>query len=93
MHEFPHNYVVGAAAKSGGNITLSSPGLIDLESAAPAEFGGPGDQWSPETLLVPRGSMVARNAVGRLSRGLLHFDFQGHRESVEAAMELTELRR
>ena len=52
MHEFPHNYVVGAAAKSGGNIALSSPGLIDLESAAPAEFGGPGDQWSPETLLV-----------------------------------------
>jgi organic hydroperoxide reductase OsmC/OhrA len=22
-----------------------------LESAAPAEFGGPGDQWSPETLV------------------------------------------
>ena len=23
-----------------------------LETAAPAEFGGPGDRWSPETLLV-----------------------------------------
>ena len=52
MHEFPHNYVAGAAASSDGTVSLSSPCLADLESAAPAEFGGPGDQWSPETLLV-----------------------------------------
>jgi peroxiredoxin-like protein len=31
---------------------LSSPGLAELATAPPAEFGGPGDLWSPETLLV-----------------------------------------
>ncbi len=52
MQDYPHTYVVAASAKSDGNLTTSSPGLADLEAAAPAEFGGPGDQWSPETLLV-----------------------------------------
>lgn len=52
MHPFPHNYIVSATTEQDTNIELSSPGLSALESAPPAEFGGPGDQWSPETLLV-----------------------------------------
>jgi peroxiredoxin-like protein len=52
VQDYPHTYVVAASAQSGSNLTTSSPGLADLEAAAPAEFGGPGDQWSPETLLV-----------------------------------------
>jgi|SRR5690606_23061813 len=52
MQELPHRYCVGAASTPEGFVALSSPGLARLESASPAEFGGPGDQWSPETLLV-----------------------------------------
>ena len=52
MQEFPHHYPVAAKATSDSTVELASPGLVDLQSAAPAEFGGPGDQWSPETLLV-----------------------------------------
>ena len=52
MQNFPHNYVVSAKADATSNVNLSSPGVQDLESAPPAEFGGPGDQWSPESLLV-----------------------------------------
>jgi peroxiredoxin-like protein len=53
MEPFPHHYRVGfVAGASDGSITLSSPGLAALSCAPPAEFGGPGDQWSPETLLV-----------------------------------------
>lgn len=52
MHEYPHHYHVSAAADAAGTVGLSSPGLEPLETAAPAEFGGPGDRWSPETLLV-----------------------------------------
>lgn len=52
MQDYPHHYAVAAAAKSGGNVTVTSPGLDDIESAPPAEFGGPGDRWSPETFLV-----------------------------------------
>jgi len=52
MQEYPHHYVAAAAGGATGNVRISSPGLEDIESAGPAEFGGPGDRWSPETLLV-----------------------------------------
>ena len=51
MHEFPHHYRAEAASEGDG-VTLSSASLQPLMSASPAEFGGPGDRWSPETLLV-----------------------------------------
>lgn len=52
MHDFPHYYGVVATGEAKGDVTLESPGLPTLPSASPAEFGGPGDRWSPETFLV-----------------------------------------
>jgi len=54
MHDFPHTYKASARAHTDANedVMLRSAGLPDLASAPPAEFGGPGDRWSPETLLV-----------------------------------------
>jgi len=52
MHAFPHLYSVTASADSGSPVTLNSPGLASLSSAAPKEFDGPGDLWSPETLVT-----------------------------------------
>ena len=52
MQEYPHYYRVSASAGSEGEVDLTSPGLNPILSAPPAEFGGPGDLWSPETLLV-----------------------------------------
>ena len=52
MQAFPHHYAVNAAAAAEGDVTLESPGLSMLPSAPPTEFGGPGNRWSPETLLV-----------------------------------------
>jgi organic hydroperoxide reductase OsmC/OhrA len=52
MKEFPHRYSVRATAESQGLVSLDGEGLPSLRSAPPAEFGGPGDEWSPETLLV-----------------------------------------
>lgn len=52
MQEYPHHYRVAAGAESEGDVTLSSPGLEPITSAPPAEYDGPGDRWSPETLLV-----------------------------------------
>jgi peroxiredoxin-like protein len=52
MQELPHHYRAVAAMHAEGCVELSSPGLVTLESASPAEYGGPGDKWSPETLLV-----------------------------------------
>lgn len=52
MQTLPHNYRVEATTSHEGAVTLTSAGLEALESWPPAEFGGPGDAWSPETLLV-----------------------------------------
>lgn len=52
MQDFPHRYSVTASGAAAGNVRLESGGLPALESAPPAEFGGPGDHWSPETLLA-----------------------------------------
>jgi peroxiredoxin-like protein len=52
MQDLPHHYLVSAEAEAEGNIALKSDNMPQLVSAPPAEFGGPGDQWSPEHLLV-----------------------------------------
>lgn len=52
MQDLPHHYTVAAAAEAESTVTLSSSGLPDLATAGPPEFGGPGDLWSPEALLV-----------------------------------------
>lgn len=49
---FPHHYQATANAQTEGLIRLNAEGCAELMSAPPKEFGGPGDQWSPEDLLV-----------------------------------------
>jgi len=52
MQGLPHHYAVTAATTTADYVDITSAGLERIESAPPAEFGGPGDRWSPETLLV-----------------------------------------
>ncbi len=52
MQPLPHHYQVKATADSDGPVILNSSGLLDLSSAPPPAFDGPGDLWSPETLFV-----------------------------------------
>lgn len=52
MQSFPHRYRVTAAADAETPVRLTSATLPVLESDAPAQFDGPGDKWSPESLLV-----------------------------------------
>jgi organic hydroperoxide reductase OsmC/OhrA len=52
MHPLPHTYEASAEGGATDSVTVSSPRLATISSAAPKEFDGPGDQWSPETLLM-----------------------------------------
>lgn len=52
MQDLPHQYHVNASAEAEGNVILKVDDLPQLISAAPKEFDGPGDQWSPEHLLT-----------------------------------------
>jgi hypothetical protein len=52
MKPFPHHYQASARSVEEGYTTLTSHGLNPIVSAAPAEFNGPGDLWSPEPCLL-----------------------------------------
>ena len=52
MKSLPHDYKIRATGAAGGNLRLTVQGVPDLMCNAPAEFDGPGDQWSPESLLM-----------------------------------------
>ena len=53
MEALPHHYTVTALGDSTHSQTkVTSAGVCDIATDMPAEFGGPGDQWSPESLLM-----------------------------------------
>ncbi|WP_105104056.1 OsmC family protein [Microbulbifer pacificus] len=52
MESLPHKYQVAANAANEGNVILTAGQLAPITSAGPVQFDGPGDQWSPEELLV-----------------------------------------
>lgn len=52
MHPYPHFYWTETHGGPTGDVALSATGLPTLATAPPAEFDGPGDRWSPETLLI-----------------------------------------
>ena len=52
MQALPHQYQVKAVGNSAGNLDVSVTNIPDLAVAAPAQFGGPGDKWSPEDLFM-----------------------------------------
>jgi organic hydroperoxide reductase OsmC/OhrA len=98
MQEFPHRYQVSATAGPEANVTLESPGLENLPSAAPAEFGGPGDQWSPETLLAAAVAdcfILSFRAIARASKFEwinLSCDVEAILDRVEKVTQFTEFR-
>lgn len=71
MQPFPHHYTVSAQADVDGDVCLSGLDLEVIKSAPPAEFGGPGDEWSPETLLTASVAgcfILTFRAIARASR-------------------------
>lgn len=95
MQEFPHRYRVSAAAGTDGDVRLGSDGITDLLSAPPREFGGPGDKWSPETLLVAAVAdcfVLSFRAIARASKLSwlsLKCDVEGTLERIENVNRFT----
>jgi peroxiredoxin-like protein len=92
----PHHYSATGSAKPEGHVELSSGELPRLQSAAPADFGGPGDQWSPEDLLVAAVadcfvlSFRAIAAASKFEWNELTCSVTGTLDKVERAMQFTE---
>jgi peroxiredoxin-like protein len=98
MQEFPHRYAVAAAASVEGDVTLDGDRLPRLNSAPPMEFGGPGDRWSPETLLVAAAAdcfVLSFRAIARFSKLpwlSLTCDVEGTLDRVERVIQFTGFR-
>ena len=96
MQELPHHYVAAAVLGPDRFVALSSPGLGAIESAGPAEFGGPGDLWSPETLLVAAVadclvlSFKAIARAGRLEWTSISCEVEGVLDRVDGVTRFTE---
>lgn len=97
MKPLPHHYSVSGRleghpegpSEGAATVRLHAPGLPELESAPPAEFGGPGDRWSPETLLL--GAVVdcfllTFRAVARASK----FEWTRLRADAEGVLDRAE---
>jgi peroxiredoxin-like protein len=89
MHPYPHLYAVHARAEATGDVDLDAERLPTLKTAPPVEFDGPGDRWSPETLLcaaVADCFVLSFRAVARASK----LDWQSVEASVEGKLDRVE---
>lgn len=98
MDAYPHHYRVQAAAQAEGDVALTSQQLPTLSSAPPAQFGGPGDRWSPETLLVAASAdclILTFRAIARASKLpwlRVECDAEGVLDRVDGVTRFTQVR-
>ena len=98
MQDFPHHYRCTATANTEQSLVkITSHGLADLATDAPREFGGPGDQWSPEALLVAAVAdcfVLTFRAIAGPSRVIWHAldcEATGTLDRVERSPQFTEI--
>lgn len=98
MQALPHHYRVSASANSEGEVTLTADKLEAIQSAPPIEYGGPGDLWSPETLLAAAVAdcfILTFRAIATASKQSwlsLSCQVEGTLERIEGVTKFTEFR-
>lgn len=97
MEPYPHHYAVNARAEAEGPVTIASDGLPSLETAPPLQYGGAGDRWSPETLLVAAAAdcfvltFRAIASASKLAWTTLQCDADGLLDRVDGVTRFTHL--
>ncbi|MGR9091809.1 MAG: OsmC family protein [Gammaproteobacteria bacterium] len=96
MEKLPHHYTVYATVQPEGDVSISATDLETIPSAPPREFGGPGNRWSPESLLVAAVadcfvlSFRAVASASKLSWASLECEVEGKLERSERTTKFTE---
>jgi organic hydroperoxide reductase OsmC/OhrA len=96
MQDYPHRYKAAATGGAEGVIDTRSPGLEAIPAMPPPEFDGPGDKWSPETLLVAAVAncfILTFRAVARASSfewNALTCEVDGILDRIERQTQFTE---
>ena len=95
---FPHQYHVTATGRTTDCVTVRVPHADPIDSHAPKEFGGPGDQWSPEDLLVAAVAncfILSFRAIARMSKfewNDIECHVCGTLDKVDRVVQFTELK-
>lgn len=97
MQVLPHQYIVNANAHSDNRLTVKTDNLDELTIAPPINFGGPGDQWSPEDLFMASVAscfVLSFRAIARasnLSWDSLSCSSQGTLEKADGVLKFTKI--
>jgi len=95
MKALPHQYKVKVDGLPENNLTAVAENLPALKVAPPSEFDGPGDQWSPEELLVAAvasclvSSFRAIAKASRLEWRSIECESQGELDRVDRQTQFT----
>jgi peroxiredoxin-like protein len=98
MQPLPHHYHVTVTATEEGPAEITSDRLCTFASAPPREFDGPGDLWSPETLMVAAVAdcfVLTFRAIAKVARlSWISFvcDAQGMVERSDGVIRFTAVR-
>ena len=96
MKPFPHQYSVVAAGTATGDLVTNANGLQALHVEPPPEFGGPGDLWSPESLLtaaVANCFVLTFRSVARASHvnwTIIECDVVGTLDRIDGGVRFTD---
>lgn len=97
MDVLPHHYSVTVDANPDNNLQVSAAHLPVMEIAAPKQFDGPGDRWSPEELLLAAAAncyvLSFRTVAGiaRLEWDAIQCTTEGTLDKVDRNMQFTEI--
>jgi len=97
MQPLPHTYSVSAIGANAGEVSIRAANLPTLASAPPREFDGPGNRWSPESLLtaaVASCFILTFRAIARASKlewTSLECEVDGTLERVDGQMQFTRM--
>jgi len=97
MKPLPHTYTAQLSGGPEGYAVVSVAGIPEPRTAAPADFDGPGDAWSPEHLLIAAVEtcfLFTLRAVARASKlefVSLELSGQGTLDRKDGATRFTEI--
>jgi peroxiredoxin-like protein len=97
MQDLPHQYHVQAQGKPGENLNVCVENVPKLTVAPPAQFGGPGDEWSPEDLFMASIAscfILSFRAIAKASKfnwSSIQCDSTGTLERVEGKTRFTKI--
>ena len=97
MKPLPHRYSITASGGTEGELSVAGNQLPVIQSAAPADFGGPGDQWSPEDFLMAAAAscfVLSFRAIATASKFEwceLHCETEGVLDKVDRQLRFTDI--